>query len=147
MRALPSSLGVLGLCYRLVFVPPTASCADLVAAAEATSRGDILGQMTQEFVTCDDWTTIEVKENKFKLVGELSRYTLKRVRFAVASGSVLRVEVPGPIEFAASFQGDDSQVPIYQCSVSVLIDAKTLSFPARSGNMSAPFRSICTASV
>lgn len=81
-----------------------------MAAAEATSGGDVLGQLTQELVTCADWTTIEVEKNKLKLVGGLPRYTFKRVRFAVESDAVLRVEVPGPIEFAASFQGDDSQV-------------------------------------
>lgn len=102
----------------------TASCADLVAAAEATAGGDVLGQLTQEFVTCDDWTTIDVKKNKLKLVGGLPRYTLKRIRFAVDSNAVLRVEVPGPIEFEASFQGDDSQVgaqidtlDLYTCNV------------------------------
>eukprot|EP00752_Nemacystus_decipiens_P002270 g2151.t1 len=86
-----------------------ASCADLVAAAEATSGGDILGQLAEEYITCDGWTTVEVKQNKLKLVSDLPRQTLTKVRFAVDSGAVLRVEVPGgALEFASSDPFDQS---------------------------------------
>lgn len=82
-----------------------------MAAAEATSAGDIRAYINQEYITCDDWTTIEIKQNKLKLIGALTRYTLTKIRFAVASDAVLRVEVNGgPIEFAGGFQGDDTQV-------------------------------------
>lgn len=80
-----------------------------MAAAEATSGGDILGQLTQQYITCDEWTTVEVKQNKLKLVSDLTgHHSLTKIRFAVGDGAVLRVEIRNaPMDFAA---GDYSQV-------------------------------------
>lgn len=84
--------------------PTTANCDDLVAAAAATSEGNIVGQLNEVEITCDTWTTVEVAQNKFKLTGEEDGYTFTNVRFAVAADAVLRVEVP------ADFTGDTPQV-------------------------------------
>lgn len=88
--------------------PPAANCADLLAAAEATSEGDIEGQLSAAEITCDGWTTVEVAQNKLKLTtGQQTGagHTLfTSVRFAVAADAVLRVEVP------AEFTGDTTQV-------------------------------------
>ncbi|CAM9987366.1 unnamed protein product [Pylaiella littoralis] len=81
-----------------------ANCDDLVAAAEATSEGDVEGQLSETEITCDGWTTVEVAQNRFSLTGqEETGHTFTGVRFAVAAGAALRVEVP------AEFTGDTTQ--------------------------------------
>lgn len=73
-----------------------------MTAAESTSGGDIQGNVVEAEITCDDWTTVNVNQNKLKLVGMSTKFD--SVRFAVASGAVLRVDVP------VEMTGDTSQV-------------------------------------
>eukprot|EP00903_Cladosiphon_okamuranus_P010221 g9680.t1 len=110
ITALAILAGVLSLTASQPYVATMdiASCADLVAAAEATSGGDIMGHLVAENIECDVWTTIEIRSNKLKLVSDFNRTKLTKVRFAVAYEAVLRVEIPkGPLEFAA--EGDYTQ--------------------------------------
>eukprot|EP00903_Cladosiphon_okamuranus_P019379 g17819.t1 len=94
-----SALGCWGSTRAAYTVMTIANCAELQAAAEATSTsGDILGQLVEEEIACDDWVNVEVVENKLKLDGDAgTTYTLEKVRFVVKTGAVLRVEVP--VEF------------------------------------------------
>eukprot|EP00752_Nemacystus_decipiens_P001324 g1314.t1 len=82
------------------------TCAELEAAAEAAATsGDILGQLTEAEIACDDWVNVEVAGNKLKLDGDAgTSYTLEKIRFVVKSGAVLRVEVP------VEFTGGDVRV-------------------------------------
>ncbi|CAM9478802.1 unnamed protein product [Scytosiphon promiscuus] len=81
-----------------------ASCADLQAAAEATSSGDILGMLVEEEIICEEWLNAEITGNKLKLDGDAgTTYKFDKVRFVVKTGAVLRVEIP------VEFTGDRTQ--------------------------------------
>ncbi|CAM9529765.1 unnamed protein product [Ectocarpus sp. 4 AP-2014] len=82
------------------------NCAELQAAAEATATvGNVLGQLVEEEIFCDEWLNVEIPENKLKLDGDDGvTYKFDKVRFVVKSGAVLRVEVP------VEFTGDRTQV-------------------------------------
>ncbi|CAM9532525.1 unnamed protein product [Ectocarpus sp. 8 AP-2014] len=78
-----------------------ASCADLQSAAGALSGGNIEGVLVESEITCDDWTTVEISQNKLKLTGQATTFT--SVRFVVADGAILRVDT------AVEFTGDQER--------------------------------------
>ncbi|CAB1115674.1 unnamed protein product [Ectocarpus sp. CCAP 1310/34] len=78
------------------------SCADLLTAADALSGGDIEANIVEADIACDEWTTVEVGQNKLKFVGSGATFT--SARFVVAAGAVLRADVP------LVFTGDQTQV-------------------------------------
>eukprot|EP00752_Nemacystus_decipiens_P003716 g3425.t1 len=117
----PSGIALLGIsvlgCWestKAYTVMNIATCAELQAAAEATATsGNILGQLTEALIACDDWVNVEVAENKLKLDGDAgTTYKLERIRFVVKTGAILRVEVP--VEFTSgdvSLEGAGGPVP------------------------------------
>ncbi len=69
-----------------------------MAAAQATSSGDVLGTLTSGEISCPEWTTLEIASNRLKLVGAATTtYKLDNARFAVGEDGVFRSDVP--IEF------------------------------------------------
>ncbi|CAM9648594.1 unnamed protein product [Ectocarpus sp. 12 AP-2014] len=105
MKAVMSALGLLAhSCYTnagYVATIDIASCADLLTAADALSGGDIEANIVEADIACDEWTTVEVGQNKLKFVGSGATFT--SARFVVAAGAVLRADVP------LVFMGDQTQ--------------------------------------
>lgn len=89
------------------FRPLAASCSELQSAAAATSSGDIVGELLSTEISCAEWTSVEVTDNKLKLVAGGSGsgvYYFNNVRFVVSASAVLRVDA------SVDFTGDESQV-------------------------------------
>lgn len=57
--------------------------------------------LVESEITCDDWTTVEISQNKLKLTGQATTFT--SVRFVVADGAILRVDT------AVEFTGDQER--------------------------------------
>lgn len=66
-----------------------------MAAAQATSSGDVLGTLTSGEISCGQWTTLEITANRLKLVGDATTaYKLDNARFSVGEDGVFRSDVP-----------------------------------------------------
>lgn len=69
-----------------------------MAAAQATSSGDVVGTVTSVEISCSQWTTLEITGNRLKLTGDATTtYKLHNARFVVGEDGVFRSDVP--IEF------------------------------------------------
>lgn len=92
-----------------VFCPLTDGCSELQAAAAATSSGNIVGELISSEISCAEWTSVEVTDNKLKLVAGGSGsdvYMFNNIRFVVSASAVLRVDA------SVEFTGDDAQVDL-----------------------------------
>eukprot|EP00904_Undaria_pinnatifida_P011207 jgi/Undpi1/7216/HiC_scaffold_22.g09689.m1 len=77
------------------------SCEDLQEAAAATASGDVVAELTNSVISCDNWTSIAVDSNKLKIKLESSsaNFYLNNIRFEEVNGGVLNVESGGYARF------------------------------------------------
>lgn len=70
------------------------SCEDLQEAAAATASGDVVAELTNSVISCDNWTSIAVDSNKLKIKLESSsaNFYLNNIRFEVGSTGTLRID-------------------------------------------------------
>eukprot|EP00903_Cladosiphon_okamuranus_P021608 g19869.t1 len=77
------------------------NCDQLMAAAQATSSGDVVGTLTSDQISCAEWTNLEISGNRLKIVGDSSTtYQLDNARFVVGEDGIFRSDV------SVEFTGD-----------------------------------------
>lgn len=74
-----------------------ASCDDLKLAVLATVDDAVDAEFTDPTVTCDEWTTLEIENNKLKLFNNVlnvnsGRIVLENIRFVVKPTGTLRID-------------------------------------------------------
>lgn len=72
------------------------SCDDLKLAALATAEDGVDADFTDTTITCDEWTTFEIENNKLKLFNNMisnnGRVILENIRFVVKPTGTLRID-------------------------------------------------------